>query len=142
MPETKYPELTKTKKELTLLTQLYDLYDGVLKTAKEWNDILWSDVVSNIEQMTQIVDNFDARCTKMPRRLRDWDAYKTLRQQIDDFRAVLPLLEELSKESIEQRHWDEIKSITGTDFDQNEEGFKLETLLEANLPRMRRMSKK
>ena len=134
MSETKYPALIKTKKELTLLTQLYDLYDNVLKTAKDWNDILWTDVVSNIEDMTQMVENFDSKCNKMPRKLREWDAYKTLRGQIDDFTSVLPLLEELGKESIEVRHWDEIKNITGTDFDQDAEDFKLETLLAANLP--------
>ena len=134
MPETKYPDLTKIKKDLSLLTQLYDLYDAVLRTAKDWNEILWTEVVDSIADMLQMVENFDTKCNKMPRKLRDWDAFKTLRRQIDDFRAILPLLEELGKESIEERHWDEIRNITGTDFDQTEEGFKLETLLAANLP--------
>ena len=71
----------------------------------------------------------------MPRSLRDWDAYKTLRHQIDDFKAVLPLLDELSKPSIEERHWDTIKNITGTDFDPFAEDLSLKTLLDADLVR-------
>ena len=51
MPESKYPVLTKTKKELQLLTQLYDLYSQVIATSEEWDEILWVDVVKKMEEM-------------------------------------------------------------------------------------------
>lgn len=36
---------------------------------------------------------FSARSKKLPTRLRDWEAYKQLRQKIEDFQTLLPLLQ-------------------------------------------------
>lgn len=69
----------------------------------------------------------------MPSRLRVFDAYKRLQAQISDFQIVLPLLQELSKESIMPRHWEELKEITKSDFDQTATEFKLQTVLELKL---------
>jgi hypothetical protein len=33
--------------------------------------------------------------------------------QVEDFQIILPLLQELSKESIKRRHWEEIVHICG-----------------------------
>ena len=52
---------------------------------------------------------------------------------IEDFAAVLPLLQELSKESIKTRHWGEVMKVTGTTFNVDGAEFKLQTLLDANL---------
>ena len=135
MPESKYPTLTKTRKDLNLLTQLYDLYAQVLETADDWNNITWSEFGENKDIMSEKIEGYDLRCNKMPRKLRDWDAYKTLRHQIDDFKAVLPLLEELSKPSIEERHWNKVQALTGSDFDPFAEDLELKTLLDADLVR-------
>jgi len=74
------------------------------------------------------MDNFALRCKKMPSRLRGFDAYKRLQTQINDFQIVLPLLQELSKASIMPRHWDEVKELTGMEFDQTGAEFKLQTV--------------
>ncbi|CAM9244386.1 unnamed protein product [Chrysoparadoxa australica] len=132
LPKTDYPDLEKTKKELKLSDQLFGLYVDVRETLSEWKQVLWTDVVNNIGEMTEKMDNFAARCKKLPGRLREWDAYKQLRQEIDDFLVVLPLLQELSKESIMPRHWDEVQEVTGTEFEIGPD-FKLQTLLEINL---------
>ena len=79
------------------------------------------------------MDNFALRCKKMPSRLRGFDAYKRLQTQINDFQIVLPLLQELSKASIMPRHWDEVKELTGMEFDQTGAEFKLQTVLELKL---------
>ena len=42
MPESKYPILTKTRKDINLLTQLYDLHAQVLETSENWNQISWA----------------------------------------------------------------------------------------------------
>ena len=135
MPESKYPTLTKTRKDLNLLTQLYDLYAQVLETADDWNNITWTAFGDQKEAMSEKIEGYDLRCNKMPRKLRDWDAFKTLRQQIDDFKGVLPLLEELSKPSIEERHWNTIQNLTGTEFDPFDEHLELKVLLDADLVR-------
>lgn len=39
----------------------------------------WTEVVSNIANMTDKMDNFAARCKKLPGRLKQWDAFTQLR---------------------------------------------------------------
>jgi len=49
---------------------------------------------------------------KLPGVLKSWDAYKELKQEIDDMTEILPLVEQLAKPSIRPRHWDEIINLT------------------------------
>ena len=52
MPQTPYPELDATRRELALLDSLYTLYREVMNTEAEWSTILWSDVVVNVSDMS------------------------------------------------------------------------------------------
>ena len=62
MPESKYATLTKTRKDLSLLTQLYDLYAQVLETAEGWNNVSWAEFGTQKETMLEKVDGYDSRC--------------------------------------------------------------------------------
>ena len=109
---TDYPELNKTRKELNLLDQLYGLYMDVVNTMDEYRNMCMTELIERMEEMTGKVTEFDVRCSKMPRKLRDWEAYTALRTDITDFQDMLPLLQELAKPSIKPRHWTQIKTIT------------------------------
>eukprot|EP00935_MAST-01C_sp_MAST-1C-sp1_P000949 g949.t1 len=137
LPQTEYPLLGATKKELDLQQKLFGLYVDVIHTIDEWKTIEWTHVMDNIEDMTARVDGFALRCKKMPARLRDWDAFAELKKTIEDFQEVLPLLQELSKPSIMPRHWEEVMSITKTEFEVESADFKLQTLLDADMVRHR-----
>lgn len=47
--------------------------------------------------MHEKIEMFSARCKKLPARLREYNAYKTLKGQIEDFQVVLPILQEFTK---------------------------------------------
>ena len=128
-----YPELVKTKKELALLKQLYDLYSDVTDTVKTWNDILWADATDNIDDMTEKIEGLEGRTLRMPRKLRDWPAYKELCKTVADFKTVLPLLVSLSSPAVQARHWQAVMKVTGTKFDVTGSEFTLSTLLEAQI---------
>ena len=130
---TQYPEMEKTEKEISMLTRLYDLYTDVLTTISGYADILWVDVVANIEGMSEQVSGFQAQCRKLPKALRDWPAYTDCRKKIDDFLEILPLLQALSSPDMRDRHWAELGRITGVEFNLAEDTFKLQDLLEANM---------
>lgn len=61
------------------LDKLYSLYVNVIQTIQGYGDVLWTDVVSNIEDMTAAVNSFQARAKTLPKALRDWPAYKDCR---------------------------------------------------------------
>jgi dynein heavy chain len=130
---TQYPELEKTEKEINMLERLYDLYVLVLSTITGYADILWTDVVANIETMTEQVTGFQNQCKKLPKSLRDWQAYQDCRKKIDDFLEILPLLTALSSKDMRPRHWQQLMQITGVQLNLAEDVFKLQHLMDANL---------
>lgn len=131
--KTEYPELDLTRKELALLEQLYSLYLDVMNKMDEWRVILWTEVVANVEKMSAEMESFSGRCRKLPKKLREWQAYEALNRRITDFQTVLPLLQELSKQSIKPRHWSEVMKVTGAQLNIDSAEFKLQALLDANL---------
>ncbi len=70
---------------------------------------------------------------KLPGVLKSWDAYKELKQEIDDMTEILPLVEQLAKPSIRPRHWDEIINLTREEIPYQSETFTLSQLLKAPL---------
>lgn len=74
------------------------------------------------------------RCKKLPGRLWEYDSYAQLKKEIEDFQTVLPLLQELSKDSIKAHHCNEVMEIYGTQFDfVGNPDFKLQSLIEVDL---------
>eukprot|EP00957_Ditylum_brightwellii_P014038 1058799-Ditylum_brightwellii.AAC.1 len=94
----------------------------------------WASVATNVDEMSDMMDSYAGRCKKLPGRLREYGSYVQLKKEIEDFQTVLPLLQELSKDSIKARHWEEVMKICNTQFDVvgNPE-FKLQSLIEADL---------
>lgn len=134
LPCIEYPELVQTNKELGLLDRLYSLYQIVISTIDEYKSIPWSDVVANILTMNETVEAFASKCRVLPKSLRTWEAYMELSQTIEDFIDVLPLLNELSKSSMRDRHWKQISKLTGMDFDfEKFHELKLKSVIEADL---------
>ena len=48
LPQTNYPELGQTQKEIKLADQLFTLYVDVLGTLNDWKGVLWCDVTKQI----------------------------------------------------------------------------------------------
>lgn len=133
MRPTEYPELVRTKKELALLDQLYGLYMDVVNTMDEFKAITWSQLGGSIQRMSDAFSGFDLRCKKMPKKLCEWEAYHILRKDINEFLEMLPLIRELSRESIKARHWEELIKICGRNLLVESESFKFQDILEVKL---------
>ena len=73
------------------------------------------------------------RCRKLPRALKEWQAFEELRRTIDDFNETCPLLELMSNRAMMQRHWDKLEALTGHTFEVESDTFFLRNLMEAPL---------
>ena len=133
MPTTEYPELEKTQKELQFLGRIYGLYTQVIKTINGYQEVLWVDVVEQIDSMTEQVGAFQAQTKKLPRALRELAAYGELSKKIDDFLEILPLMQLLSNPAMRNRHWKELETICGVVYNRKADTFTLSDLLEADL---------
>ncbi|XP_027976203.1 dynein heavy chain 8, axonemal [Eumetopias jubatus] len=131
LPVTDYEVLHKTRKELNLLQKLYGLYDTVMNNISGYYEILWGDV--DIEKINAELQEFQNRCRKLPKGLKDWQAFLDLKKRIDDFSESCPLLEMMTNKAMKQRHWDRISELTGTPFDVESDSFCLRNIMEAPL---------
>jgi dynein heavy chain len=128
-----FEEIKKTKNDITLLSLLYSLYVDTITTFETYNKTLWVDLGPILEEMIEATNALDMRCRKLPAKLKTWEAYIELRQKITDFQEALPLVDELSKDSVKPRHWNEVIQITGTTFPFEAETFALSNILSSNI---------
>ncbi|CAH1798803.1 unnamed protein product, partial [Owenia fusiformis] len=131
LPVTEYPELQKIRKELNLLQKLYSLYNAVLQNVNGYFDIHWAEI--DIDQINLELVEFQNRCRKLPKALKEWQAYEELRKTIDDFNETCPLLEMMANKAMQTRHWDRMSVLTGHTFDVDSDNFLLRNLMEAPL---------
>lgn len=73
------------------------------------------------------------RCRKLPKGLKDWQAYLDLKKRIDDFSESCPLLEMMTNKAMKLRHWNRISETTGHPFDVESDSFCLRNIMEAPL---------
>ena len=94
-------------------------------------DILWSEV--DIEKINNELMDFQNRCRKLPKALKEWQAFNDLKKKIDDFNELCPLLERMLDRAMKERHWERIEEVTQWKFDVESEGFLLRHVMEAPL---------
>lgn len=129
--QTDYPELGQIRKELNLLQKLYKLYNDVIDGVNSYYDIPWNEV--DIEVINNELMEFQNRCRKLPKGLKEWPAFHALKKTIDDFNDMCPLLELMANKAMKPRHWQRIMDITQYIFEFDSEGFSLKNILEAPL---------
>ena len=73
------------------------------------------------------------RCRRLPKALKDWQAFIDLKKKIDDFTESCPLLELMANKAMKERHWDRMATLTGHTFDLDSENFMLRDIMKAPL---------
>ncbi|XP_037533193.1 dynein heavy chain 5, axonemal [Nematolebias whitei] len=131
LPVTQHPQLLDIKKQLALLQKLYGLYNNVIETVNGYYDILWADI--NIERVNNELLDFQTRCRKLPRALKEWQAFLDLKKTIDEFSECCPLLELMTNKAMMMRHWKRITEVTNHTYEVETDTFKLRNIMEAPL---------
>ncbi|KAI8924469.1 dynein heavy chain and region D6 of dynein motor-domain-containing protein, partial [Entophlyctis helioformis] len=131
LPVTPFPTLVRIKKELKLLQNLYSLYNDVLEKRQTYSETLWTDI--DLEKINTEMTDFQNKIKKLPKAIKDWDAFTELKNIVDNLAAMVPLLDMMCNKSMQQRHWDSIMSVTKTQFNLDPDMFYLKNLLDAPL---------
>ncbi|XP_035785030.1 dynein heavy chain 8, axonemal-like [Anopheles albimanus] len=126
-----YPVLQRRKKEFNLLNKLYSLYLEVMRSIETYYETPWREV--DIESINAKLIDFENRCRKLPKAMKDWPAYLELKGKIDDFNRSCPLLELMCSEAMKDRHWDKLMDILGCKLDVTSPTFTLENIMAAPL---------
>ncbi|TNN24019.1 Dynein heavy chain 5, axonemal [Liparis tanakae] len=156
-----YPELQRIRRELSLMEKLYALYNAVIERVSGYDDVLWADL--DLERINGELQDFQSRSRsarrppaptgaprwtpvvhrrllsfrirKLPKALKEWQAFRDLKKTIDDFTETCPLLGLMADKVMLPRHWSRLSQLTAHRFPVEEEGFSLRSVLEAPLLR-------
>lgn len=60
--------------------------------------------MEQIDTMTEQVNNFQNQAKKLPKALRDWQAFVDCKKVIDDFLEELPLFQQLASKAMRPRY--------------------------------------
>ncbi|PRD32630.1 UNVERIFIED_CONTAM: Dynein heavy chain 5 [Trichonephila clavipes] len=126
-----FPRLHYIRKELGMMQKLYKLYNDVLDKVNGYQDILWNNV--DIDKITNELIEFQNRCRKLPKGLKEWPAFTQLKKMIDDFNELCPLLDLMTNKAMKSRHWKRLIELTGQEFDVTCPHFCLKDILKAPL---------
>jgi len=60
------------------------------------------------------VDAFFDRFGSVADKLTDkkWEVLETTRNDVDEFRSLLPVVEDLKNPALKARHWDDVRTLT------------------------------
>jgi len=130
---TKFSEVSKTRKEIVLIDQLYSLYVDLNASLSVWQEVPWVEVETLAPTMLETVNSYDARCKKLPKKLREWEAYDDIVNKVRDLLLLVPLLTEMTKPSIKVRHWNEINGLLSKPLPYQDEDFLVNHVLKSNI---------
>lgn len=65
----------------------------------------------------------------LPKEIKYWKGYNSVVDKVKNMSVVLPLVSALHSEFMEDRHWKQIKEMTGKQFDNKSLSFTFEDIL-------------
>ena len=94
-------------------------------------------MVEKIDEMGETVMGYQNQSKRLPKALREWQAYLDCRKTIDDFLDMLPLFQALTHKAMRERHWALVIESTGHALNLAEDVFKLQHLLDSDILKCR-----
>ncbi|KAG7159115.1 Dynein heavy chain 5, axonemal-like 1 [Homarus americanus] len=153
LPRSEFPELAQIRKELNLLQKLYKLYNDVIDRVTSYYDIPWDfcqthhfkmkngpslikelifskTYAQNDTAVKESPNNMVKVCRKLPKGLKEWPAFNTLKKTIDDFNDMCPLLELMSNKAMKPRHWQRIAEVINRPLEVDSDNFCLRNIMD------------
>jgi dynein heavy chain len=126
-----YPEVTLVEKEITQLTEIWELKNEWDKQWENWKETNFKDL--EIDEMDNVALDYKERYVAFDKDVREWGVFTFLKSQIDNFKLTMPLILELSDPAMRERHWKELRFEVKDDFDETSDEFTLEKVFSLNL---------
>ncbi|CAL5986072.1 Outer-arm_dynein gamma [Hexamita inflata] len=113
LTETIFAEVISFRKNLSLLSMLYTLYNDVNSKLDALNQQIFKKL--NLEDLQDQIKAFQMRCLKLPQSMRQFQAYLDLKQKLADFDKIFPLIQMLLQPELIERHWRDLSKATHND---------------------------
>ncbi|EPY39026.1 hypothetical protein AGDE_04903 [Angomonas deanei] len=128
-----FKEIRECRQELMLLKQVWDLHFHVISQFTEWKRSTFKD--ADVSYFEDECKKISKQLQQQPMKVKTWDTFKGVDEQVRNMRTSLPLCESLSSPAMRPRHWQELVTTTkqpGT-IDPDAPDFTLEKLFSLGL---------
>ncbi|CAF4716798.1 unnamed protein product [Rotaria socialis] len=122
-------ELPNLKKDIEILKSIWLIAKEYEEMLNKWKTTKFDQI--NMIELNDFAQNQHKKLLKMSREYKEknWNILDNLRNRVDTFRRILPLIESLHNPHLRSRHWEQIKYETEKYFDYKSNQFTLEEIL-------------
>jgi len=129
---TEHKELSSLIKDVDFLEQIWTVTIEWTAHWDGWKKALFSDL--NVEDMETVAGGFSKRVGKLGRDIKRWRVWEAMKGELDKFREIVPLIQDLRNKALRPRHWAALKERVGQDFDPHSAEFTLNEVVRLGLP--------
>ncbi|KAF5838995.1 dynein heavy chain, N-terminal region 2-domain-containing protein [Dunaliella salina] len=126
MEEDSFEVAAQTEQETESRYQLWNSLNEFMEKSQEWTESPILDEDNNVElsidRVRSEVEDYALRAYTMGKKNPDDPVVSRFKDCIDDFKQIMPMVEELANPALKKRHWDEIFRIIEADIPMNEAG--------------------
>jgi dynein heavy chain, axonemal len=125
-------------KDLAAVSSQLELLDQVWQMTREW-DNMWNDWKAGefrtlrVETMDDAAQKFSRRVTKLGKEIKSWLVWQSLKETVEKFKTMMPLIQDLRSPALRERHWSQLMEEVGKTFDYNSADFNLERIFSLGL---------
>eukprot|EP00762_Andalucia_godoyi_P004499 ANDGO_05184.mRNA.1 Dynein-1-beta heavy chain len=126
-----YREMAEVSKEVDLLHDIWHLVEEWNTSYDNWKLGAFSGL--KIDEMETQAQGYVKRLVRLGRDIKGWTVWTSLKKRVDQFRATMPLIQDLKNPAMRDRHWTQLMDEIGKEFDPKAEAFTLEKVMELGL---------
>ncbi|CCW66761.1 unnamed protein product [Phytomonas sp. Hart1] len=105
-----FRDIRSCRQELMLLKQVWDLSFHVISEFTDWMRSTFKN--ADISHFEDECKKLSKQLQQQPMKVKSWDVFKGVDEQVRNMRTSLPLCESLSSPSMRPRHWEELVTAT------------------------------
>ena len=95
-----------SRRDVTLVKEVWDLNNIVLTSMNAWRTTLWSKI--DVETMENDTKRFAKEIRGIDKEARGWDVFVGLETEVKNMMTSLRVVAELQNPSIRDRHWHQL----------------------------------
>lgn len=133
IPLADYSAYLKCKTDFDGMEVLYKQYRSLKHAREVWGKTLWANL--NPQALVDGIDGFLKEYRKLPKEIKSLSVGLTLELKMKQFRNVVPLMVALKNEALRDRHWKQLMTKTGREFDMSPDRFTLDNMFAMELHR-------
>jgi len=137
LPKKSYIELERIKRDLVLVSQLYTLYTSCMKSIGDYKNTAFKDLGANCARITEELRIYSEKSDKLDKDVMLYVAYSDMKSAIREVWENIPVVEDMVKPSLRDRHWREIAVVTQTVVDVKSRNFCFKDIIAAGFHKYR-----